>query len=467
MMKRQSNKTLLLLFLITLIATSLRIHNLSAKSMWFDEIYSLRFASHSPTEILLLLVKDDAPPLYPLILHYWMMLGSDPYALRFLSAFFGVLMVALVYVLGTSLFDSDVGLLGSALSSVSLLLVQESQTVRPYTIYGFFTLASLYFFYNGLTTKNKTTYWVGYILSTLICIYLHYFGFLILFSEVVFFLIYWKRHAPARTYYIMSILLVLLLYAPWIQMFIEHSEPVWHEKNINFTYTFRVITERLVIIYRTLAFMSNLNYLIPVFLVLIACSIYGRASDTCMNYKLSMFLVVAVISFASIFIVRTFHTKFVIYMVPLYYILAAKGFCSLPSRKIKHLLVMALLSGSIMALSGYYDSEIADWRSVAEYIRFNAGDDDLILVEPSSERLSLMYYLPDAEHQFFSLTESDGTPSKTRKVFSDYPGKNIWVVYTAQNLMKYDLEGKLTRFLEEQKVNKTEFTWITVYQINN
>jgi uncharacterized membrane protein len=435
--------------------------------MWFDEIWTVKYAINPPSEIPSLLVKDDAPPMYAVILHYWMMLGSDAYPLRFLSVFFGVLMIYLAYALGNSIFNSNVGLFGSALSSISVLLVQESQTVRPYTLFGFFTLASLYFFYNGLTAKNVRSYWIGYVLSTLISIYLHYFGFLNLFSELIFFILYHQKHRSAKNNFTLSILLILLLYSPWMSFFIQHSGSYWHEKNISVEFSYQWIKEKLLLFYRSLALMSNTKYLIPIFILLIAFQCYSLSSDIELRYKFNLFLILFIVSFSPMFFTRTFHTKFVIYLTPLYYTLAANGFLSVKNNKIKYLFAFILLSGSFMTLSVYYSSEIADWRSVAEYIRLNAKPDDIVLVEPSSERMSFNYYFLEEKPEVLSLTEYDGTPGKLIKVLSRYPDKNVWLVYTNQNEMRYDANGKITSFIERNMVNKTSFSWITVYLLNS
>ena len=458
MTKIRNNQSLLLICLIALFATVLRLHNLDAKSMWFDEIYSVSY-----TENPLSIAYDDAPPLYFIALRYWMMLGDTAFVLRLLSAIFGLLMVPLTYVAGRDFFGSKEGLLASAFMAVSLLGIQESQSVRPYTLVGFFGFLSLYSFYKSYSTKKE--FWQAiFCLSTIIAIYTHYLAFLILIAESIFVITYRKRYASQIKPFFSSLIILFIAYTPWIIYIIKESglkglTVHTHSSILLLNY------DKIVLFYQILAYFSNTKYLIPLFFLTILCGIHSSYQNQRIKFNIMLTALIVCLAIGIPSMARV-HAKYFMYLLPIYYILSSKGILSIKNKKLMSSIVLLILVISSAQIVDYYNSEIADWRSVAEYICLNAGGDDLILVEPSSERLSLMYYLPEDKYTILSLTESDGTPSKTRKVLSDYSGKKFWVVYTDHNRMKYDLEGKITGFLEERKVNKTEFTWITVYLIN-
>ena len=67
-----------LVIVIALIGGFLRVFQLGAKGMWLDETFSVWLASQSVSEMLQWIVKiDQHPPLYYLLLHYWIASYGD------------------------------------------------------------------------------------------------------------------------------------------------------------------------------------------------------------------------------------------------------------------------------------------------------------------------------------------------------------------------------------------------------
>ena len=81
------------LLAIILISAFLRVYQLGAQSIWFDESSSVYLAKLSFTQFAQALpVQERSPPLYFLILHHWVILfGTLEFAVRLLSALFGAL----------------------------------------------------------------------------------------------------------------------------------------------------------------------------------------------------------------------------------------------------------------------------------------------------------------------------------------------------------------------------------------
>jgi uncharacterized membrane protein len=73
------------------------------------------------------------PPLYYVILHYWINLfGDTEFSTRFLSVIFGLFSIFMIYKVGTLLFNKNVGMLSSLLLALSVFHIQYSQEVRMY-----------------------------------------------------------------------------------------------------------------------------------------------------------------------------------------------------------------------------------------------------------------------------------------------------------------------------------------------
>ncbi|MGB9588125.1 MAG: hypothetical protein ACPL7O_08095, partial [Armatimonadota bacterium] len=78
--------------LVIALAGVLRLYHLGTESLWIDEGYSLRDASSHYS-------FTDVRPLYFRLLSFWMVFGKSEAWLRLPSAIFGILSVALLYIL--------------------------------------------------------------------------------------------------------------------------------------------------------------------------------------------------------------------------------------------------------------------------------------------------------------------------------------------------------------------------------
>ncbi len=94
------------LLVITLAAFALRLFHLAQQSLWYDEAFSVFLAQMDLGAITARTAADIQPPLYYYLLHFWTVLaGSSEFSVRFLSLWFGVLTVPLVYVAARRLFN--------------------------------------------------------------------------------------------------------------------------------------------------------------------------------------------------------------------------------------------------------------------------------------------------------------------------------------------------------------------------
>jgi len=223
-----------LLLLLILIAFSLRATRLNFQPLWWDEGYSLYFATMELAAMVAGTASDIHPPFYYALLHVWIaLLGSGAVAVRLLSVFVGTLTLPLLYRAGRRLIDGKVGMLASLVVAIAPFHVYYSQEVRMYGLVTLLGLLSVYFALLLLETRETASrrrqilLWAGYVATTLAAMYTQYYAAFIPLFQTVFVLSQLKRKerpigqsdisaASLLVRWLAAQGVLFLLYVPWI-----------------------------------------------------------------------------------------------------------------------------------------------------------------------------------------------------------------------------------------------------------
>ncbi len=191
---------------LVLLAFAIRVYQLEAQSLWSDEGLSLYRARQSlganlrnEIQIQGAVTTDTNPPLYFLNLAALRAAaGETEFALRFLSVFWGVLTVPLLFVTGRRLLRSDLGgLCAAALGALSPFYVWHSQELRMYPMtVDLAILSVLALTYvapldlsrprrEAESCPRRAGPYLLYALTTAALLYTHYSGFYLLAFEGV------------------------------------------------------------------------------------------------------------------------------------------------------------------------------------------------------------------------------------------------------------------------------------------
>ncbi|MGY2279631.1 glycosyltransferase family 39 protein [Pseudomonas monsensis] len=179
----------LLLGVAIIFGCYLRLRHIEANGLWLDEAFSV--ATSDPDNSFINVYKrtlsDVHPPFYQLLL--WAFYKGFGYAEmtgRYLSVFFGTLLIPLMFYLGRQLLNNRAGLVCAWLSAVSFYLVTYSQETRSYSLLVFLVVLSFVVFIIAVrnpTTSNVTVY--ALVLAVLANT--HYFGLLPIAAQVILF----------------------------------------------------------------------------------------------------------------------------------------------------------------------------------------------------------------------------------------------------------------------------------------
>jgi uncharacterized membrane protein len=211
------------IFFLVLLAGALRALLLTKESLWFDEIASLWFAA-GPLEKALV-SEPTNPPLYYILLHFWIKLfGTSEAALRSLSIFPGIASVVLTYLLGLRLFDRRVALIAGCYVAVSTFHIYYSQEARAFALLVALLLGStlsLVLVLKQTTKKTPWVPWLCYFLTTVGSLYTHFYAVFFVFAQNVFVLVAWRKNHSRLLIWISVQAAVLVVFSPWLFQMLE------------------------------------------------------------------------------------------------------------------------------------------------------------------------------------------------------------------------------------------------------
>ncbi len=127
---------------LLILCAVLRMFGLGHADFWYDEAYSLAESADLKGILSGELIGSDAP-LFLVLLHGWRQLFDGEFALRLLSALFGVLAVAAVYCAAERLINQRTAIVAGTLAAVSPFFIYYAQELRVYSLLAFVTCGSL------------------------------------------------------------------------------------------------------------------------------------------------------------------------------------------------------------------------------------------------------------------------------------------------------------------------------------
>ena len=206
------------IYLTILIITTLllRFYNLNFEDLWFDELASLWISdpSISLSDTINRNIEINQGPhlVFTLTLKYFFLLfGYDPYIGKIVPAIFGILSVPTIIYLTRMIDKNKSWLLVGFLISINFYSISYSQELRSYSLVFFLCLMNLIFFLKVLE-KNNFLYNLLFFLITLIAACNHIFIFIILFSQSIFLLLFYRNKKNIFFILIINIFIIFLSY---------------------------------------------------------------------------------------------------------------------------------------------------------------------------------------------------------------------------------------------------------------
>jgi uncharacterized membrane protein len=392
---------------------ALRLYGLGSESLWWDEVYAIStMAQPGPLEIIRLSSTDNNPPLFYLILHYWMLLAGDSaFSVRLPSAIAGALAIPVMYRIGTLLFDRSAGLLAALILALSAYHVRYAQEARTYGLMAFLTLLSFYFFVKLLKGGSSRYTSAGYVISTALLVYTHFYGVFFVAAQVIYLLVSTEN---LRRWILPGVALALL-YVPWVLLLavnVLSPAGAWRGG------TTWIPEPTLADIARTLLAYSESLPLAIVFTLLAGYGLFRIIREhSSTAYLLLAWLVVPI---AVPFLVSHLYRpmlvdRYTIAASPALYLLVTQGVAGFKGpayreRGYAQVLLVALVAAlSFVNITGYFDAiSKQPWREVAGYVDEHGRAGDLVLLYGGSLPFDYYSEREDVDREAFRVATNAG-----------------------------------------------------------
>ncbi len=445
--------------LIISAAFGLRVYLLDGQSLWFDEGFALHLASQSLADII---AHNPVGwlPLHSVALHCWLgLVGPSPVTGRFFSVFFGVLFVALLYLLGRNLLTPGTGVIASLMGATSPFLIYYSQEACTYALWLFLSTLSAYLLLRALRRPAWLKGWFVYTGVTTLALYAHYFSVFLLPWGVIALL---REALRGRRYRVllsgmMAMLCALALCVPLVG-FARASVADYRYRFWRGSISPQQVT---VDSWFNLTSGGNLalDQALPAMGVLAALAIMGLVlvRPRWNGLLIAVYFLIPVLGILTLSGWRELYVaRYLAIVFPAAYLLVARGFDGIlaassvrwPSLAAGGLLLLLVCSGGLVAWAWgsalrnyYYSPQYArdDFRSAARLISDGEREEDVIVMSGGGISTAFLPYyegrLPFVDMPpFGEWLDEEQVVDGLNSVLSERVGGRVWLVLSGNEI---------------------------------
>jgi len=401
-----------------------RLLYLTTQDICIDEPFSIYHAQGSISDIIRFLKPTNNPPLFEIFLHYWIKLfGISAFSVRLLPLIFGSLSIIFIYKIGARFFSFSVGLTAALLYCFSTHAIYYAHDCRTYALFLFLGTTSVYYFLKLISEKEVKWDLALWILSSVLLIFSHYFGIILLFVEFIAILFFAKRQIKT---FLIGFGLIALLYSPQIFILINRflfstSEGTWVKEPVG-----------IESIYNMFWIFSNmpLTAVACLFLMVVSAFMYfkNRRRELVggMNDKLIylfFFLPFFLMFFVS-FKIPVYNGRYLFFLLPFYYLsLAIMIFRLVKKERLQYLVMAGLVILFILTVQLNPDKKRGS-KAVTEFIKQKKQPGDLVIICTHEFLTNFAYYY---NTDYFKTTSENEYEALELKLHNDnfYPVRRI------------------------------------------
>jgi uncharacterized membrane protein len=429
------------LILSNLIFKGLFIGNNSVAA---DEPFSIWVAQMDVPSIITYLSTGNNPPLFEIILHYWLKIfGLSAEATRIPSLIFSCVAVLTLYQLSIKHLNHRIGITASLVFIFSNYHILFAHEARSYSLLAMLSLLSVYFFLNLVNKDNpvlKKQNLVAFTVLNTLIIYCHYFGWFILFSEVLFILFSPKILKKHWRIFTVSLGFSLLFYLPNIFVLFDR----FIDASGNGTW---VKAPKLNGIYNMIRHFSN-QPVVAVFSIILLGLAFGKlllkkeykSVTTPTKFIAFWFFFVFFFMFSISFIMPMFIKRYLTVAAIAYPILLAIASCYILEKKTSDLIFPCILCFLFMITSNPNLSNKRNSKSAIKKVKDLKTKDSAVYICPNWFDLNFAYHF---DLNVFSKVGENGSKIKLKNALNQ---RHIFPMWN-QNLINKDSLKKYSRVI--------------------
>lgn len=497
--------------LVTALGALFRLFRFDSDTLWLDEALSYSFAtSQSAWDILFVLPRvDPHPPLYYLVLHYWIKLaGGSEFSLRFPSVVFGAAAVPVLYVLTVRLYDYRTAVLSSSIVAIAPFQIAYSQEARMYSLFVFLTVTSMYFLVRWLQESSKWSA-IGYGITTVLLGYTHVYALFIIAVQNLY-VVRWngKRvdsSAPSFKRWIGIQTGVGVALLPWVGVLVGRAflsrasatswltppevgqilaTPVVWVTGIGVHPALILLvplTSAAVLTYVVATVYSGQPRYLPTAGADLSAVIDFDRFQRLREGELILFWVsVPVVSGISLsYVVEPIYAiRYTVAAAIAFYVLVAKGIDLIYPRRARYALAVLLVVGLLAPLPAHYtDRETEPWNDVTERIEANADANDLVIVSDDYMQVPFDYYWDESNVTVRTVSDTERnrdvlwdraydqvSVSRVEAITTDYD--EVWLVLSHTS-STHDERVLSAIGTTKELANNTSYPGIEVYHFRS
>jgi hypothetical protein len=450
-----------------LFALVLRLHGLSDKPFWYDEILSLNRARLPLADLIIDALRHKHYPTYFLLLRSFAPTHFDPWMLRLPSALCGAGCVFLVTRMATDIRGALAGVVAGLLMALSPLEVQYGQEARAYALISCLVLIALWGLVGiarepgraalGIARRDGLWWpWAAYVLGTIGALLVENNTVPWLVASNLAFVAIVRRAETARRELIRNWacaqVFILAVWLPALLIMVLQNrgavltglewvpQPTWGN--------FRSIVAALYL-FRISDMMSFgvLPAPLPQFGVVVAVlALWGawqlRSSPPLLAAIGLAFVTMPIALLAISMVQPVFVPRYLLWSTGPFFAMAGIGAAALPKR-LSPAVAAAIAVGGAVSLWPYYGAETKPrWDQAASYLLRNERPDDAVVAEyPSVEFVLDTYAEPGHLAAKFATL-----PWRAHRSPADVAtGERTWVVYGSVGQSTQESEEEFRR----------------------
>ncbi len=385
---------------LMLMATVFSFVFFQQQSLRLDEAQSIWQTSHSPLKVVEIIATDVHVPLYHIILHFWILIfGSDVSLARFLSFIFFLISMPVAYAVARLCYDVKTSLFATTLFIISPFMNWYGNEIRMYSLFVLIVLLNQYFFLK--IYKNPTaSSWVGFALTAMLGIYTHYFFWLVLLTNGLFYLYNRRDFQPGSSRrFFNTFALLVITFLPWILYVlylgqVSNSTPsLTAPTTINIFNTF----SEFLFGFQTDHLNTILVSLWPLTILFVFLALRKNNKITPQTiYLLFAFLLPNIVAFiVSVGFRPVYLTRYLIFTMPSMYFVISWLVSTYPRK-----LAIVARAGLILIMTFMLFVEAVsattpvkeNYREAVKYLEENSGTSDVIVVSAPFTIYPILYY---------------------------------------------------------------------------